>query len=44
MVLRGIFTLGPLELYWYYQEGASLRFPTPMLFSISSASAGVFWM
>jgi proline iminopeptidase len=27
MVLRGIFTLRPFELYWYYQEGASLLFP-----------------
>jgi proline iminopeptidase len=27
MVLRGIFALRPFELYWYYQEGASLLFP-----------------
>jgi proline iminopeptidase len=27
LVLRGIFTLRPFELYWYYQEGASLLFP-----------------
>lgn len=27
MVLRGIFTLRPFELYWFYQEGASLLFP-----------------
>src|SRR3954452_23113965 len=27
LVLRGIFTLRPFELYWYYQEGASLMFP-----------------
>jgi proline iminopeptidase len=27
LVLRGIFTLRPFELYWFYQEGASLVFP-----------------
>jgi proline iminopeptidase len=27
LVLRGVFTLRPFELYWYYQEGASLLFP-----------------
>ena len=27
LVLRGIFTLRPFELYWFYQEGASLIFP-----------------
>jgi proline iminopeptidase len=27
LVLRGIFTLRPVELRWYYQEGASLVFP-----------------
>lgn len=27
MVLRGIFTLRPFELRWFYQEGASLIFP-----------------
>ncbi len=27
LVLRGIFTLRPFELYWFYQEGASLLFP-----------------
>ncbi|HZE30539.1 MAG TPA: prolyl aminopeptidase [Actinoallomurus sp.] len=27
MVLRGIFLLRPFEIYWYYQEGASLLFP-----------------
>ncbi|MCO5967380.1 prolyl aminopeptidase [Actinoallomurus soli] len=27
LILRGIFTLRPFELYWYYQEGASLLFP-----------------
>lgn len=27
LVLRGIFTLRSFELYWYYQEGASLLFP-----------------
>jgi proline iminopeptidase len=27
LVLRGIFMLRPFELYWYYQEGASLLFP-----------------
>ncbi|MQY02201.1 Proline iminopeptidase [Actinomadura sp. RB68] len=27
MVLRGIFMLRPFELYWFYQEGASLLFP-----------------
>jgi proline iminopeptidase len=27
LVLRGIFTLRPFELYWFYQEGASLMFP-----------------
>lgn len=27
LVLRGIFLLRPFELYWFYQEGASLLFP-----------------
>jgi proline iminopeptidase len=27
LVIRGIFTLRPFELYWFYQEGASLLFP-----------------
>ncbi|MGW4637457.1 prolyl aminopeptidase [Sphaerisporangium sp. NPDC004334] len=27
LVLRGIFTLRPLELRWFYQEGASLVYP-----------------
>lgn len=27
LVLRGIFTLRPFELHWFYQEGASLVFP-----------------
>jgi proline iminopeptidase len=27
LILRGIFTLRPFELYWFYQEGASLLFP-----------------
>ncbi|MFG2000239.1 prolyl aminopeptidase [Spirillospora sp. NPDC048911] len=27
LVLRGIFTLRPFELYWFYQEGASLIYP-----------------
>jgi proline iminopeptidase len=27
LVLRGIFMLRPFELYWFYQEGASLLFP-----------------
>jgi proline iminopeptidase len=27
LVVRGIFTLRPFELYWFYQEGASLIFP-----------------
>ncbi|WP_433324768.1 prolyl aminopeptidase [Spirillospora sp. CA-294931] len=27
LVLRGIFTLRPFELYWFYQEGASLVYP-----------------
>jgi proline iminopeptidase len=27
LVLRGIFTLRPFELYWFYQEGASLLYP-----------------
>ncbi|MBW8481151.1 prolyl aminopeptidase [Actinomadura parmotrematis] len=27
LVLRGIFTLRPFELYWFYQEGASLLVP-----------------
>lgn len=27
LVLRGIFMLRPFELYWFYQEGASLIFP-----------------
>jgi proline iminopeptidase len=27
MVLRGIFTLSPFELRWFYQEGASALFP-----------------
>lgn len=27
LVLRGIFTLRPFELRWFYQEGASLIFP-----------------
>jgi proline iminopeptidase len=27
LVLRGVFTLRPFELYWFYQEGASLVFP-----------------
>jgi len=27
IVLRGIFTLRPFELRWFYQEGASLLFP-----------------
>lgn len=27
MVLRGIFTLRPFELTWFYEEGASLLFP-----------------
>jgi proline iminopeptidase len=27
LVVRGIFTLRPFELYWFYQEGASLLFP-----------------
>ncbi|MFC7645790.1 prolyl aminopeptidase [Streptosporangium lutulentum] len=27
LVLRGIFTLRPFELRWFYQEGASLVFP-----------------
>ena len=27
LVLRGIFTLRPFEMYWFYQEGASLIFP-----------------
>ena len=27
LVLRGIFTLRPFEVYWFYQEGASLVFP-----------------
>jgi proline iminopeptidase len=27
LVLRGIFTLRPFEVYWFYQEGASLIFP-----------------
>ncbi len=27
LVLRGIFTLRPFELRWFYQEGASLLFP-----------------
>jgi proline iminopeptidase len=27
LVLRGIFTLRPFEVYWFYQEGASLLFP-----------------
>jgi proline iminopeptidase len=27
LVLRGVFTLRPFELYWFYQEGASLIFP-----------------
>jgi proline iminopeptidase len=27
LVLRGIFTLRPFELFWFYQEGASLLFP-----------------
>jgi proline iminopeptidase len=27
LVLRGIFMLRPFEIYWFYQEGASLLFP-----------------
>jgi proline iminopeptidase len=27
LVVRGIFTLRPFELFWFYQEGASLLFP-----------------
>jgi proline iminopeptidase len=27
LVIRGIFLLRPFELYWFYQEGASLLFP-----------------
>ncbi len=27
LVLRGVFTLRPFELRWFYQEGASLMFP-----------------
>ena len=27
LVLRGIFMLRPFEIYWFYQEGASLIFP-----------------
>ncbi|ACY98383.1 MULTISPECIES: prolyl aminopeptidase [Thermomonospora] len=27
LVLRGVFMLRPFELYWFYQEGASLLFP-----------------
>jgi proline iminopeptidase len=27
LILRGIFMVRPFEVYWYYQEGASLLFP-----------------
>jgi proline iminopeptidase len=27
LVLRGVFMLRPFEIYWFYQEGASLLFP-----------------
>jgi proline iminopeptidase len=27
LILRGIFMVRPFEIYWYYQEGASLLFP-----------------
>jgi proline iminopeptidase len=27
LIVRGIFTLRPFEVYWFYQEGASLLFP-----------------